>query len=257
MSETARVSASIVVAELLSCAYDLPANARFALPMLTAGVKEATTPVKVEWHSNGLELRLTNSFDVGLDFGPLGDTKRWGFEGVRGTLALMADGSYRGAVRARTWSGHVGGGLGKRCPEAESEGTQWLMATARPVERLNASQDPSRFTVRQGATDGGYLQLTFKPLTAPVFSSRDACQDADELLFRTCESCLRFLPFNDARWTTPEHAFVIAIPRDGKLVYDDRSLADIAPPAELGPFLAVIKGTWTKTKIDIERTDTP
>jgi len=49
----------------------------------------------------------------------------------------------------------------------------------------------------------------------------------------------------------------IAIPRSGKLVYKDRSLADLAPPAGLGPFRAIIKGTYTKLDVEVERTDGP
>ncbi len=111
--------------------------------------------------------------------------------------------------------------------------------------------------MRSGQADGGYLELTFKPATGPLWTTRDACQDADELLFTACETCLRLLPFNDARWTTPEHAFVIAIPRQGKLVYKDNSLADLAPPAGLGPFRAILKGTYTRLDVEVERTDEP
>lgn len=232
------------------------------------GLTKATAPVRLEWHSDGLELELTSIFDVALNLGALGKTHRWGYEGIRGSLAERADGSFRGVVRGRTVTAHIGGGLGKVCPEAESFGTQWLEATATPVTRLNVSQDRNSWRVTQGQPDGGYFKLTFKPVSEPVFTQSDACQDAKELLRQETPTSVRLLPFNDARWHTPEHSWIIALPKREKLVYFDDSHAEEPPPPpgfigpadarkDLGPWKVIITKHHTSLKVEAERTDQP
>ncbi len=254
--ENALLRAQMRTWDLLTSRYELAPEFQ-GLKSHFKGLTMATAPVRLEWHSDGLDLLLTNVYDVALDFGPLGKTHRYGLEGVRGSLQKLSDGTYRGVVRARSLSEHVGGGLGKVCPEAQSDGTQWLTVKAKPVSSLNRNQDPAKLEVKSGRTDGGYLALTFEQASEPVFVARDACQDADELLRKEGGARFHLLPFNDARWWTPEVPFVIAIPRQGKMVYDDKSLADLAPPADLGPFRAIIKGTFTKLQVEVERTDKP
>lgn len=267
--EMAKLRAQMKTWDLLTSRYQLAPGFQ-GIQGQIKGLTNATAPVRLEWHSDGLDLELTSTFDVALDLGPLGKTHRWGYEGISGSLAKRSDGTFRGLVRGRTVTAHVGGGLGKVCPEAESHGTQWLEATATPVTRLNANQDANKFVVRTGQTDGGYVKLTFRPASKPVFTLEDACQDEEwTTQRREAGNPFAFLPFNDARWHTPEHAWVIAIPKKERLVYDDLSLADpplgqrsgaflpLAPQEDLGPFAAIIKGTYTKLRVEAERTGKP
>jgi hypothetical protein len=252
----ATVRATVELHDLLQTVYDSGPGVRTP-SLLAEGRIQRSVPVRLEWHTFGLKLKLVSSFSVGLDFGARTYTRRAGLEGVSGVLEKQADGSYRGIVRGMTLSLGATESPFRDCPVAKSKGTQKLVVTARPVTGLDRNQDPAQMRASVGAMDGGYLELAFEPATDPVFSARDECQDGDEHLRPGSSGGLRFLPFNDSRWTAPEHSFVIAIPRAGKLAYHDASLADSTPPAELGPFRKIITGTYTMLEVEVEREEEP
>jgi hypothetical protein len=101
--ERATMKASVKVRDLVFSRYELaPEFASFRPQLESGGYRATRSPARIEWHSDGLELELTSQFDVALDLQALGKTHRWGFEGVRGSLARISDGLYRGRVLART-----------------------------------------------------------------------------------------------------------------------------------------------------------
>lgn len=239
MSEIVRIGAVISLRDLVDSHYDLPVELRWVTKLML-GTRTVETPLRIEWHSRGLNLLVRNNFNVELQFGPLGRGSSDGIDQMAGSLELQPDGSYRGVVSARTHAWQFLTGLGESCPRKESDGRQQLLVTARPVSRLNENQNRSKFEIKSGLDDGGMFQLMFFPATQPSYTAKDRCQQEiwrDDTSYR-----IPFLPFNDTYWT--RLGYPILIPKEGKLIYDDRSQTQM-------------KVGYSSWHVEVERTDVP
>jgi len=239
LKDVALVYADVAVQELLSSCYTFPLELQWA-SKLALGTWKAKANVVIEWHSHGIHLDITNRHHVKLQLGPLGHGYNWGIDRIVGSLELQPDGSYRGIVRARANSTQYLTGLGEECEEAESDGEQSLMVIAEKVEKLQKSQHGGMFKINEGVADGGLLDLRFCPVGPAAYAMEDPCQK--EIVVERMDCTTPFLPFNDTRWT--HLGYVIKIPKQGKLVYDDNSQQEM-------PFGY---STWD---VKVERTDVP
>lgn len=229
--EAIRISATISQWDLVSARYEIPAQLRGFLigDVTTCGALEigfhlggtsqgSGTPGGRSQMPELIKIKITNTYDVVLNMGPLGGGTRKGEDGVEGTIKLQADGTYRGTVKGYAKGTQEVHGLGMGCGPARSEGTQDLLVIGTPTPSFGPLHKASEYVWASGQP-AGWLSLEFFPTTRAAYTQRDNCQT--EIQQTEDPNLPWFLPYNDAQWTIRHTGYGMAYPRSGQLVYKD------------------------------------
>jgi hypothetical protein len=183
----------------------------------------------VEWHQPGIQVTISNSYDVTVapeTGGLVARAHRKGVDQFFGVLTRRDDGTYRGTMHGSTSATaqmeFVAGVAGTRCEDETKDFHQELQVVARvaptpPIDpniEVIAPGDPGRF-------DGGDLILSFYP-TSPPSGTPGKCQGVVEYFGPGPDGARmsgEYASFNDSHWTDPSLGFRIHLPSSGDLRY--------------------------------------
>ena len=178
----------------------------------------------IAWHEKkGIEVTLTNTYDVWFDISPTGvegSAHRWGKDSATGVLTLRDDGTYRGRLQAEGTGATKLEFGGQTCDGTEDfHQSLDVVGTVLPLGTV----DPALDLLGRGSFDGGDLLLRFYP-AAPPEDDLGSCQGAIGYVGPGPDGrqiSAWYAPFNDARWNTPSIGYQIHLPASGELEYID------------------------------------
>ena len=214
------------------------------------GVRTATGErFPIAWHDKGIELTLTNTFDVRIDTSPSGVeglAHRKGTTKVSGVLVHQSDGTWRGTLDGQgddsqiemNFTAPLAGG---RCSGTD-EFAQDLDVVA--VEQPRGTIDANQFVLGRGVFDGVDLVLRFYP-AGPISTTGAACLTPIEYRGPGADGTLlsaSYAQFNDARLTDPFLGFLVHTSDSGELEYIDYSRQNAAIQIE-SSWRVVVKPT--------------
>jgi hypothetical protein len=213
------VLASIPATDLLRALYVVP-NQLLTLALGTGHVA-GMAAMTVAWHpGDGISIRIRNRYDIPNITGLPGlEVTRDGNDYAVGTLIRDDDGRWRGEVVLSSKSKVT-------LPGKECSAARWVHQRAAVVgTEIEETGDPlgafyhnlsrrSDYTWIEGRP-AEYLRLEFTPITRPRWIGdkgvKDPCLDelGGDAVHR---GPVKYIPLNDARWTTPGTGVGLAIP---------------------------------------------
>ncbi len=203
----------------------------------------------IAWHDKGIELTLTNTFDVRIDTSPSGVSglaHRKGTTKISGVLVHLSDGTWRGTLDGQgddsviemNFTAPLAGG---RCSGTDAYAQDLdVVATVQPRGTINTNQ----FVLGHGAFDGADLVLHFYP-AGPISTTGAACLTPIEYRGIGPDGTrlsASYAQFNDARLTDPSLGFLVHTSDSGELEYIDYSRQNAAIQIE-SSWRVVVKRT--------------
>lgn len=242
VDEWETVEASFQTRGLVASAYAVPAP----LAGLTLGTSRARANLHLTWRSpDVLWVWVRNRYEgINFEIPGLGGGTRSGVDAVLAKLSKRRNGSYSGIGGGEVNTTQALSGptskLKVPCQLNSTEVSQDLRVLATPeVAGLDfgPTKRPDMFTwfVPRGRSlaaeppDGGYYRLEFFPMTEPnrpeskclPFIPADPERPGHER-----NDASKFIPFNDAQWTTSGQGYGIALKTRGVTAYSDFSSED-------------------------------
>jgi hypothetical protein len=254
IDDAATITATADARDLLLRAYKIDLNSVTGTLMASTlrGQRSASDQTILEWHAPGIELTLTNNYDVTMNAGTIAtvaSAHRKGTDVYTGTLTKRSDGTYRGTFISTTQATadmqYAAGLAGGHCYDT-SDGSQYLLVVARRVEpRIDVGFD----VIASGSFGPDDFVLRFYPASDPGTPS--ACQGNVEYFGLGPDGQPNFratyASFSDSRITDPSFGgYRIHLPKIGEsLKYEDwRQTKENLPPD------AGVDSTWT---IEVDR----
>jgi hypothetical protein len=184
----------------------------------------------IAWHDKGMELTLTNTYDVRFDTSPAGisgHAHRKGTTKLEGVLVRQSDGTWRGTFDASGADSEIEMDFALPLAGGACSGTDEfaqdldVVATVQSPGTINANQ----FVLGRGAFDGSDLVLRFYPAGAISTTGVD-CLPPIEYRGPGPDGRLvsgTYAQFNDARLTDPTLGFLVHTSSTDELEYLDYS----------------------------------